>query len=297
MKKFRGQNLLEFVAHFDTDEKCMEYLSEIKWGEGYICRKCKHTQSQIRKDYSRICNICSNIESATSNTLFHKLKFGLRKAFFICFEMATTSKGLSASQISVRFGIGERTSRMFMQKIREAMKSSGNFPMTGIVHVDEFVVGGHEEGKQGRSYDSKKKKAICAVELTHEGKVKRFYAFKIKDYSSKSLRKMFEKHIGKQAMVTTDKWRGYSPIANEYNITQVLSNKGSNFKALHTMIHQVKSWVRTTYSWVDEKNIDRYFDEFCYRINRSQSKEIIFNNLIERMVKTNNISHKEIVGN
>jgi transposase-like protein len=211
--------------------------------------------------------------------------------------MATTSKGLSASQISVRFGIGERTSRMFMQKIREAMKSSGNFPMTGIVHVDEFVVGGHEEGKQGRSYDSKKKKAICAVELTHEGKVKRFYAFKIKDYSSKSLRKMFEKHIGKQAMVTTDKWRGYSPIANEYNITQVLSNKGSNFKALHTMIHQVKSWVRTTYSWVDEKNIDRYFDEFCYRINRSQSKEIIFNNLIERMVKTNNISHKEIVGN
>lgn len=296
MKIFRGQNLLEFAVHFDTDEKCMEYLSEIKWGKEYICRKCKHKQFQIRKDYSRICNICSNIESATSTTLFHKLKFGLRKAFFICFEMATTSKGLSALQISVRFGIGERTARMFMQKIREAMKSSGNFPMTGIVQIDEFVVGGYEQGKQGRSYNSKKKKAICAVELTPEGKVKRFYAFKIKDYSSKSLRKMFEKHIDIQANVTTDKWRGYTPIAKEYSITQVLSNKGSNFKALHTMIHQVKSWIRTTYSWVDEKNIDRYFDEFCYRINRSQNKDTIFNNLIERMVKANKISHKEIVG-
>jgi len=295
MNIFKGQNLLEFVAYFNTNEKCQEYLSEIKWSEEYICRKCKHTECQIRKDYSRTCNVCNDTESPTANTLFHKLKFGLRKAFFICFEMSTTSKGLSASQISVRFGIGVRTARMFMQKIREAMKSSGNYPMTSIVHVDEFVVGGHEEGKPGRSYDSKKKKAMCAVELTADGKVKRFYAFKIEDYSSKSLIRMFEKHIDKQATVTTDKWRGYNPIAKDYKITQVLSNKGSNFKALHTMIHQVKSWIRTTYSWVDEKNIDRYFDEFCYRINRSQNKDTIFHNLITRMVKADNISHKEIV--
>lgn len=296
MEKFNGQNLLEFVGYYNSDKKCMEYLSAIKWSEDYNCRKCKSKKFQIRKDCSRICNNCSSIESVTSGTLFHKLKFGLRKAFFICFEMATTSKGLSASQISVRFGIQEKTARMFMQKVRKAMKSSGNYPMKGIVHVDEFVVGGYEEGKPGRSYDSKKKKVVCAVELTEEGKVRRFYAFKIDDYSSKSLRKMFEKHIDKQAMVTTDKWKGYNPIAKDYKITQVLSNKGAEFIALHTMIHQIKSWLRTTYSWVDEKNIDRYFDEFCYRINRSQNKETIFHNLITRMVKADNISHKEIVG-
>lgn len=265
MEKFKGQNLLDFVVRFNSDEKCMEYLSEIKWEDGYVCRKCKHTSCQIRKNYSRTCNLCVDTESATANTLFHKLKFGLRKAFFICFEMATTSKGLSALQIAVRFGIRENTARMFMQKVREGMKSSGNYPMTGIVHVDEFVVGGYEESKPGRSYNSKKKKAVCAVELTPEGKVKRFYVFKIDDYSAKSLKRMFVRHIDKQAKVTTDKWKGYNPIAKEYNITQVLSNKGANFKALHIMIHQVKSWIRTTYSWVDEKNIDRYFDEFCFR--------------------------------
>ncbi len=75
-----------------------------------------------------------------------------------------------------------------------------------------------------------------------------------------------------------------------YNITQIPSDFGNNFKALHTMIHQVKSWLRTTYSWVVEKNIDRYFSEFCYRINRSQNKDTIFNNLLERMVSTK-ISH------
>ena len=42
--------------------------------------------------------------------------------------------------------------------------------------------------------------------------------------------------------------------------------------------------------------INRYFDEFCYRINRSQSKDIVFNNLIKRMMKTDNITHREICG-
>ncbi len=213
----------------------------------------------------------------------------------MCFEMATTTKSLSASQMSVRFGVRENTARLFMHKVREAMKSSQNHPMDGIVHIDEFVVGGKEDDKPGRSYDSKKKKSICAVQLTEDGKVKRFYALKINDFSAKSLRTIFDKHISMVANVTTDEWKGYKPIMRDYKIEQVPSNNGSSFMALHTMIHQVKSWLRTTYSWVSAKNIDRYFNEFCYRINRSQNKETIFDNLIRRMVAANNITHAQIV--
>jgi len=183
-----------------------------------------------------------------------------------------------------------------MRKVREALKSSGNNPIEGIVHIDEFMVGGHEESKQGRSYNSKKKKVVCAVELTDKGKVKRFYALKIDNFSAKSLSKIFDKHISKNAKITTDNWKGYIPISKQYNITQIPSEKGANFKALHTMIHQIKTWIRTTYSWVSEANIERYFNEFCYRINRSQSKEYIFNNLIKRMVESNPITHKQLIG-
>ncbi len=295
MEIFRGQNLIQFAERFKTDEDCLIYLSEIKWESGYVCRKCGHTKYQERKNHSRTCNHCSDTESPTANTLFHKVKFGLRKAFFMCFEMATTTKSLSASQMSVRFGVRENTARLFMHKVREAMKSSENNPMDGIVHVDEFVVGGKEQDKPGRSYDSKKKKSICAVQLTEDGKVKRFYVLKIKDFSAKSLRTIFDKHVSTDADITTDEWKGYRPIMKEYNIVQIPSDNGGNFKALHTMIHQVKSWLRTTYSWVSEKNIDRYYNEFCYRINRSQNKETIFNNLIKRMVAADNITHEQII--
>ena len=295
MEIFKGQNVLEFSERFKTNEDCMAYLAHFKWSNGYKCVKCGHVASQIRRDNSRTCNKCSHTESAMSNTLFHKVKFGIHKAFFICFEMATTTKSLSASYMANRYGITEKTARLFMHKVREAMKSSCNHPIEGNVHIDEFVIGGKEEGKIGRSYDSKKKKIVCAVELTEEGKVKRMYAKKIENYSTKELKKLFDKHVSKDAIVTTDKWKGYRPLMDEYNITQIESNHGLNFKALHTMIHQVKSWIRTTYSWVSEFNINRYLDEFCFRINRSLMKENIFNILIKRMVSSTKIYQSNLI--
>lgn len=175
------------------------------------------------------------------------------------------------------------------------MKSSENNPMNGSVHIDEFVVGGKEKGKVGRSYDSKKKKIVTAIELKDSGKIKRMYALKIDNFSSKELEKIFDKHIDENATITTDKWKGYHPLFEKYTITQIESNNGQNLMALHTMIHQVKSWIRTTYSWVSHFNINRYLEEFYYRINRSQSKNTIFNNLIQRLVKEDKIMQTEII--
>lgn len=296
MEIFKGQNLLEFAGRFKTDLG-KEYLGQIKWKDSFVCRKCGNTSHQVRKDFSRTCNKCGDTESPTANTVSHRVRFGVRKAFFICFEMATTTKSLSATQMGVRYGTTEKAARLFMLKVRGAMASNENNPMGGNVQVDGFVLGGYGQNKIGRSYDAKKKKAITAVEFTHDGKAKRMYALNIKDFSAQPLQYMFVKHIGRNAQVTTDKWKGYRPIAKAYNITQIDSGKGLNFKALHTMVHQIKPWIRTTYSWVSGFNLNRYFNEFCFRINRSQSKSTIFNNLITKMVNKDKIYQSEIICN
>ena len=295
MINFEGQNAQEFYVRFNTVDSCKEYLAGIKWKNGFKCVKCAHKACQIRTNLNRTCNKCSHTESPSANTLFHKVKFGLDKAFIICFEMATTTRSLSASYLAKRIGVTPYTARMFMYKVREAMKSSETQPMDKRVEVDEFVVGGKEDGKVGRSYDTKKKKAVVALQLTDAGKVKRMYVNQIKNFSAKELRPIFDKHICKDANITTDLWRGYWPIAKEYNIDQIPSDKGKNFKILHTMIHQVKSWIRTTYSYVSPFHINRYFDEFCYRLNRSRSKKTIFHNLVSRMMKAQKIYHTKLV--
>jgi len=295
MDIFQSQSIIEFTRRFQSDLDCKKYLAELKWSEGFTCRKCGHKGSQVRRDYSRTCNKCSDIESPGSGTLFHKVKFGLLKAFHICFEMATTTKGLSALQVSKRYELRYDTARVFMHKVRQAMKSSGSHPMDGEVHVDEFVIGGKESERPGRSYRGKKKKVVCAVQLTGEGKVKRFYANQIEDFSAKSLRPIFERHISRKAQVTTDEWKGYRPLANDFKIGQIPSQPGLNFKAIHTLIHQVKSWIRTIFSWVSKRHLERYLNEYSYRINRSQTKQTIFHNLIKRMVSADKLYIRDMV--
>ena len=140
----------------------------------------------------------------------------------------------------------------------------------------------------------RKRKFFVQWNLLTQGKVKRFYALKIPDFSSKSLRTIFDRHIDKTAYITTDEWKGYRPI-KDYNITQKPSNDGKNFPTLHKVIHQVKSWIRGIYSWVSEFNIDRYLAEYSFRINRSQSKETIFNSLIKRMLEREPIFQSQLV--
>lgn len=295
MEIFKGQNILNLVKELPDDDSCRAYLSKIKWLDGFKCTKCGSERGCEKSGYNYHCYSCNHVESATANTLFHKVKFGLQKAFLIVFEMTTSSKSLSSVQIGKRYGISQTTAWFFMQKVRVAMQSSQKYPLSEIVHVDEFVVGGKEDGKQGRSYDVKKAKAVIAVELTDKNKVKRVYVKAIDDYSAKSLTPIFEEHISTDAKIFTDKWRGYSPLKSKYNIEQRESKNGKNFKEMHVIIHQIKSWIRTVPTHVSKKHIQAYFDEFTFRINRSIFKETIFHKTIERMTKELPIYQNQII--
>jgi hypothetical protein len=165
MDIFEGEATIKFHDKFRTDYDCLAYLADKKWESGYVCKKCGHSKCTVRKkNLARDCNRCHHIESPTAGGLFHKVKFGLKKAFCIVFEMSATTKSMSANQMSKRLEIRYTTAWLFMQKVRNAMKSSETKPMKGDVVVDEFVFGGRENLKQGRSTDSKKKKIVVAIE-------------------------------------------------------------------------------------------------------------------------------------
>lgn len=295
MEIFKGQNLINFGEVFPDDDSCLGYLFDLKWKDGFVCRKCGHTSGCEKSGYKYHCYSCNHVESATAGTLFHRVRFGLRKAFHIVFEMVNSSKGMSSIQVGLRYGIRQPTAWTFMHKVRKAMESSKKYPMSELVHVDEFVVGGMEEGKKGRSYNTQKTKAVVAVELTEKHQVKRVYIKAIDDYSAKSLTPIFEQHISESAKVVTDKWKGYLPLSKKYNIEQISSDQGKNFKQLHVIIHQIKSWIRTIPTHASKKHVESYFNEFSYRINRSQNRNTIFHNIIQRMVNSKPLQYLTLI--
>ena len=285
--EFTGLSLIEFTETFSTDADCKEYLGERKWGAGFRCKKCHHKKATVLKGERiahRMCTLCKREESPTAGTLFHRVRFGLRKAFFIVYEMSTGSKGLSSIQMANRYGISQKTAWYFMSKVRLAMDSSGNHPMKGKVQVDEFTVGGKEKGKKGRSYDTKKKKMVGAVELTDDNKIKRFYALPINGYSGKEPESIFKAHIDTDAKVGSDGWKGYNKMKKKYDITSTKSLPGINFNEIHTVIQNLKSWLRAIPTHISKEHTKAYLDEFSYRLNRSIHKQTIFDGLIKRMI-------------
>ncbi len=282
-KAFEGLSILNFGNFFNNEESCKEYLFQVKFGKGFSCTRCNHTEAyKGSKPFTMICKSCKYSESSTSNTLFHKNQFGLVKAFHIIYDMTTTPNGISANHAAKKYEIKYDNIWLFMKKVRVSMESTANFPMTGKVYIDEFVIGGYEKGAVGRKNKSKKIKMIMAVETTDKNKIKRVYTMKIDDYSGEELRKIFEKHISKEAKVYTDEWRGYWSLMEEWNIVQ--NKKYKTKSPVNLMIQQAKSWLRGTHHSVSSYHVETYLNEFCYRINRSQWKDTVFHKCVERMV-------------
>ena len=283
--QFRGVNSLRFYQHFVSEEACYEYLSGIKWEGGqYVCKKCGNTHyCKGRLPYSRRCTRCKYDESPTAGTMFDKCKFSILLAFHIAFKISTKKKGMSSEELSEEYELRQKTCWEFKWKIQQAMQSSGNYPLTGKVHVDEFFVGGAEEGVFGRG-SKNKRLVVVALEIVHEG-FGRAYAEVIDDASAKSLRPFFERRISKDAEIITDEWNGYKPLKKDYpKLTQVPSDKGNNFPQLHIHIMNIKGWLRGIHHHCSKERLQGYLDEYHFRFNRRAFKDTIFDVLIRRMV-------------
>lgn len=282
--KFVGVNSITFNRTFKTDEDCLKYLSFLKWENGYSCKRCANDKyCQGKKPLNRRCTKCRYEESPTSGTMFDKVKFSLLKAFHIVFKISTKKKGMSSIELSNEFELRQKTCWEFKWKIQQAMASSLQHPLTGTVHVDEFMVGGPEENMRGRKKGSKKL-IVLALEVIDKG-VGRAYAEVIENASSRELGHFLKRHVSWDTKIIADEWNGYLPLKTEFrNLEQIPSEAGKNFKDIHIHIMNIKSWLRGIHHHCSEERMQGYLNEYHYRFNRRQNMGTTFDLLVKRMV-------------
>ena len=281
--RFKSLSLFEFRERYPDGDSCLSRLADLKWGDGFKCRKCGHGRCcKGGMPYSRQCTSCRYDESPTANTLFHKIKFDILKAFYIVYFVSTNKKGITSTELARKLDLRQKTCWAFKRKVMKAMKSSGNHPITGTAEVDETVFGGQEEGVRGRK-NGTKRLVVIGIEKKKKG-VSRLYAREIPNADAASLGGFMKDHIATGAKVTTDQWTGYGPLTKTFeNLVRIPSGKkGSNFPELHRAVMNLKGWLRGMHHHVGD--LQDYLDEYCYRFNRSFMKEGIFDNLMARMV-------------
>lgn len=120
-KKELSQEQLDELFH--SDEKCLEFLADVKWSEGFVCRKCGNTNHCPGKTpHSRRCTKCKTEESATTGTIFHNCKFPVSKAFYIAYTVCKGKEELSSYEFARRLSLRQMTCWNFKTKIQHALQ-------------------------------------------------------------------------------------------------------------------------------------------------------------------------------
>lgn len=279
---FSGVNSIKFNRRFKNDSDCLVYLSELKWKNGYQCKRCGNDKFyRGKKPNNRRCTTCRYDESPTVGTMFERIKFPILIAFHIVFKISTKKKGMSTLELSHKFELRQKTCWAFKLKMQKAMTSSLKHPLKGTIYMDEFLIGGEEPGKKGRSKGLNK----LIVEVL-DNEIGRAYAEVIEHASAKEPGTFLRKHVATDANIITNQWRGYLLLKKEFlNLKQIPSNDGKNFIDLHLHIMNIKGWLRGIHHHCSKERMQNYLDEYHFRYNRRVYMGTIFNLLMKKMVK------------
>jgi hypothetical protein len=108
---------------FNSEEKCYEFLADLKWSDGFTCRKCGNTNYCPGKtQHSRRCTRCKTEESPAAGTIFHNCKFPISKAFYIAYNVCKGKEDLSTYEFARRLSLRQMTCWNFKTKIQNALQ-------------------------------------------------------------------------------------------------------------------------------------------------------------------------------
>jgi hypothetical protein len=125
---------------FNSDEKCYEFLAELKWSEGFTCRKCGNTNFCPGKTaHSRRCTRCKTEESSSSGTIFHNCKFPISKAFYIAYNVCKGKEDLSTYEFARRLSLRQMTCWNFKTKIQHALEQMDNLTETEKSSIQKIL--------------------------------------------------------------------------------------------------------------------------------------------------------------
>ena len=125
---------------FVSDEKCLEFLADLKWADGFTCRKCGNTNFCAGKSsFSRRCTKCKSEESATSGTIFHNCKFPIHKAFFIAYNVCKGKQDVSTYEFARRLALRQMTCWNFKTKIQSALKSMDSLSENEKIAIEKML--------------------------------------------------------------------------------------------------------------------------------------------------------------
>ena len=277
---------MEFQERFATDAACLDYLAASRWPEGFVCPGCGGQRAWVlERRHLWECSACSLQTSVTSGTVMHGTRTPLRTWFWAAYLVATHLPGISAKQLQRQLGLSRyETSWLILQKLRRAMVAPERSPLTGEVEIDEFWLGGYEEGLKGSRQRGKKALVGAAIEVRGAGSG-RLRLGVLANSRATTLQAFTKATTAPGSIVHTDGLNSYAGLTNLGYEHRQRKQAGSApddqlLPRVHRAISNLKAWMHGTHRGVSNEHLHVYLDEFVFRHNRRGTPMAVFQTLL-----------------
>lgn len=298
------KTLFELEREFATEEDCRQYLTQLRWPNGFVCPFCLGDVGWMDRRYRWTCQACRRQSTVTAGTIFQGTHLPLRVWFRAAWLVTSQKSGASALGLQRVLGLGSyETAWSCLHKLRRAMVRPGRDRLHGTVEVDETFVGGVTPGTAGREGEGKAM-VVIAAEEDQQG-IGRIRLQRVADATSFSLHGFIQRAIAPGSTVHTDGWVPYQGLdkLGYLHVSTPLKGKGKQaavelLPQVHRVAALLKRWLLGTHQGaVNPHHLDYYLDEFTFRFNRrrSASRGKLFYRLLEQAVQAGPVPYDTII--
>lgn len=270
---------------FPDQETARVYLEGRRWPDGVRCPACGAGEriAPRRGGFYR-CNACRFDFTVRTGTIFERSHVPLHKWVYAMYLVVTARKGVSSMQLAKEIGVTQKTAWFLLGRLREACKGKLD-KLHGLIELDETFVGGleankHEPKKRRQGRGTVGKTPVLGMR-ERGGRTK---GIVIENVDAATAHQAIINNIEAGSTLNSDEAGVYCGIGGLFYTHHAVNHGIGEFarypedgetitvNGIESVFAVLKRGITGVFHHVTPKHLDRYVDEFAFRLNEGNVK-------------------------